>query len=104
MSNPYERMVPETKFAKVVDKAIEEANQRFLVDVVVQRAAEEGERWRHIWEAEEAAGPHAVVVPLASAKALLAALEGREAKLPRDLMVAALRDRIGQTERRGEKE
>lgn len=103
--NPYSLMMPEGEFSKAVDKAVVEHNKAFLVDPDAQQDAEEnGERWRHLFVAEEAAGRHGVVLPLATAKFLLAVLEGRdpESPWPKDLIVASLRDRIGQTERRGE--
>lgn len=101
--NPYSRMMPESKFSQAVDKAVQEHNEAFLADPDAQRRAEEsGERWRHLLDAEQAAGRHGVVVPLATAKFLLAVLEGRdpESPWPKDLMVSSLRDRIAQTERR----
>lgn len=103
--NPYERMMPEGEFSKAVDEAIKEQNEVFLADPDAQRQAEEnGERWRYLLDAERAAGRHGVVLPLATAKFLLAVLEGRdpESPWPKDLMIASLRDRVAQTERRGE--
>lgn len=62
----------ETPLDKAIDKALQEQNQRFLDDPEAQRRAEEnGARWRHITEAEQAAGPYAVVIPIATAQMIL---------------------------------
>lgn len=67
----------ETPLDREVDKAIAEANAAFLADPKAQSIAQEnGERWRCITEAERAAGCHGVVLPLATAKAILALLHG----------------------------
>ena len=104
--NPYERL------SKAVDAAIAEDNAHFLAmlddpaEAARQEAAaaENAERWQSIWAAEQAAGRHGVVVPLATAEYLLAVLEGRDPESPwsTDLMVASLRDRIAQTKARGQ--
>lgn len=80
--NPYERMIPPTPFEKAVDAEIAAANQRFLNDPEAQaRAEQDGIRWRHIRHAEEAAGPHGVVLPVRLAQDILALLQGKPALL-----------------------
>lgn len=80
--NPYEIMMPSGPFEKAMDKAVAEENERFLADPKAQRRAEEaGDRWRHIMDAEDAAGPHAVVLPVAVAQGLLAMLNGETPRM-----------------------
>jgi hypothetical protein len=69
----------ETPLDKAVDKAIAEANEDFLANPEAVQAAEEaGERWAALFAAQEAAGSHGIVLPKATAQAILDALEGRE--------------------------
>lgn len=80
----------ETPLGKAVDKAIAEANEGFLSNPgEVAAAQENGERWRRITEAEQAVGPHAVVLPVALAKTLLDHLEGRGSDHPVTSTLAA---------------
>lgn len=68
------------------DRAIAEENAAFLADPPAQqKAADEGERWRHIMDAERAAGPHAVVLPVATARLALAYLRGEDPGSPIDI-------------------
>lgn len=81
MSSDFYRQF-ETPLDRAVYRAIEEENQRFLADPEAQKRAEEdGERWRHIRAAEHAAGPHAIVLPIATAQSILALLRGDESNL-----------------------
>lgn len=99
--NPYETMLPTGRLGKAVDKAIEEVNQRFLNDPEAQQAAaDDGDRWRHILDAEASAEHYAVVLPTALAEDLLKILDGEETRLPKSLLVDALRQRTQQAYQR----
>jgi hypothetical protein len=75
--NPYDLIMPPGAFVKAVDAAIDAANADFLASPEAQaQAARDGDRWRHIRHAEEAAGPFAVVLPVRLAEDLLAMLRG----------------------------
>ncbi len=78
-SSIYDNIVAPSKFSQAVDKAVDEINQAFLDDPQAIAAAEaEGDRWLAITNAEQAAGVHGVVLPVAVAQAVLDVLEGRE--------------------------
>lgn len=96
MSNPYDAIMPPTALDKAVDQAIAEANQAFLDSPEAIAAAEaEGDRWLAITEAEKAAGPHAVVLPVATAQRILEALHGADDEVfTTDLLARMLQDRI----------
>jgi hypothetical protein len=102
--NPYETMMPQGPFGKVTDKAIEEANAAYLKSLedpeVLRREQESAERWRSLLAAEDVTGEHGVVLPLALAEDLLKVLDGKQARLPRRLLVDSLRQRTQQAHQR----
>lgn len=96
----------ETPLDKAVDKAIAEVNQAFLDDPEAQRQAEEnGERWRQIFEAQQVVGRHGIVLPTATATAILAVLDGGEPEhsvLTPTMLANMLRANIAEQERRAQ--
>lgn len=78
------------------DREIAEANARYLADPAAQAEAREtGRMWAAWSAAERAAGPYAVVVPMATMLDVLALLEGEP--MPRafirDAIVASVKTR-----------
>jgi hypothetical protein len=81
------------------DKQIAEENAAFLADPAAQaeaarQAEQDVERWAAWAAAEKAAGPHAAVVPIKTAEALIAALTGQPTDLDKDLLVKLLTRRV----------
>ena len=78
------------------DAEIAARNAAFLADPDAQRAAAEaGERWAAWAAAEAAAGPHAVVLPLAVALEVQSLLRGQQSLLfSRDYVQRMLDTRI----------
>ncbi len=95
-SSIYDNMIAPSKLVRATDQAIAEANQAFLDDPQAIAAAQaEGDRWLAISNAEQAAGAHAVVLPVAVAQAVLDMLEGREHRvLSREQITNILSDNI----------
>ena len=61
-----------------VDRAIAAENKAFLADVAAVAASiEDGTRWLAINDAREVVGRHGIVLPVATARELLAALQGQ---------------------------
>lgn len=78
------------------DREIAAANARYAADPAAQREAREtGARWAAWMAAERAAGPHAVVVPMATMLDVLALLRGEPMPGPwsREALVASLERR-----------
>lgn len=91
-SNPYEVMMPQGPFGKAVDKAIAEINEQAHEHTEEDRLV--AERWAAVMAAQEAAGPHAVVLMVAPAEEILKALRGEETTLPKDLLIRMVADLI----------
>jgi hypothetical protein len=66
----------ETPFDREVDRAIREANEASLAAFDQKTETETARRWEHIMAAKEAAGEYGVVLPLATARDILATLRG----------------------------
>jgi hypothetical protein len=81
--NPYDGIMRPTRLDKAVDRVIAEENARPITPNMEAAAAEHAIRWKSLEAAERMAGPHGVVLPMATAHAILAALEGRESDLSR---------------------
>jgi len=79
--NPYDSIMRPTRLDKAVDRVIAEENARPITPAMEAAAAEHAIRWKSLEAAERMAGRHGVVLPLATAHAILAALEGRESDL-----------------------
>ena len=93
----------ETPLDRAVNKAIDEVNQAFIDDPQAQaRARENGDRWRSVMAAEEAAGPYGVVLPMATAKELLTLLTlGEDASvLGPEMLSRMLADAVKKAEAR----
>ena len=71
------------QLVKVVDRLIAEENARYLADTELQAQDRlTGQRWGRWLAAEQAAGPTAVVLPVAFAEDVLRALRGEPTHLP----------------------
>lgn len=91
----YSDMIGETgPFSHAVDSAIEEINAIALLPEAEAEARAIGTRWAAILTAEAAAGEHAVVLPVALAKDVLAVASGEESHLPADLVIKMLAAQI----------
>lgn len=83
------------QLGRAVDKAVAEVNAAYLADDAAQEEDRlTGERWRRWIAAEDAAGPHAVVVPVALARDLLSVLRDEDTSLPKDLLISMLAWRV----------
>lgn len=81
--NPYDRIMPPTALDKAVDRAVEETNQHYLNNEAAYEEADRiaAERWAAWAKAEEAVGPHGVVLPLALAEEIERVLSGVEPRV-----------------------
>lgn len=90
--------------AKAVDQAVREARAAFLADPQAQQdAADQGDRMRHIMDAEQAAGAHAVVLPVALAELLVRHLrrEAEGAPINPEMAAKMLEDHLRKAAERG---
>lgn len=94
--------MPEPRsLAEATDQAIDRANAAALAaDPDGARARENGARWAAWLAAERAAGPHAAILPIATARDVLAILEGREPVLDADLVRKLVLSAIDRTDAR----
>jgi hypothetical protein len=89
------------QFGRAVDRAVAEENAAYLNDPDLQaQDARDAARWMRWMAAEKAAGPTAVVLPVALAQDILRALQGEPTHLPVDpsVIVAMLQGHLDKAE------
>ncbi len=106
--NPYSRMIDEGPLSDAVDKAVAEVNAAFVEDDFDRKMDEENAaRWASIWTAQGAVGEHGVVLPLATARVIIAALRGEATSnqvLTPDLLASMVQSEVDRAEKAAEEE